>query len=170
MTGAAQHSTTATLDGVDTDTTIAGFGIGGLIAVGWTVAPGLVLGAGGGGGHIFSPTVTTGNFEDTSENDLIFFTSGLYADYSLDPAGRGLHVHALLGVGTTEEGSDDIPDVAIGFGGLVGVGYRVPINDDWAFDAVGRLQLLSTSAETKDGTAVSNFSLAPALLVGVTWH
>lgn len=170
LTGAAQHTTTSSIDGVSDDVRISGFGIGGMLAAGWTLAPGFVLGVGGGGGHIFSPTVEVGGTEADAENDLIFFTSGLYADYSFDPAGRGWHVHALLGLGTTEEGDDDIPDVAIGFGGLLGGGYRVPINADWAFDAVGRLQVLATSAETKGGASVSNLSLAPALLVGVTWH
>lgn len=170
MVGGAQHTTTASLEGISEDSTISGFGIGGLVAVGWTLAPGFVLGAGGGGGHIFSPTVEFAGTESDSKNDLIFFTSGLYIDYDLTGMGQGLHVHALLGVGTTEEGSDDIPDVAIGFGGILGLGYRVPINEMWAFDVVGRMQILATSSETKSGDSVSNLSLAPALLAGVTWH
>lgn len=180
--GGAWHQVSSSIDGFDDETDIAGGGIGGMLAVGWTLAPGFVLGGGAMGGHIFKPTVTTGTLETESENDLIFLVTGIYADYSLDPAG-GLHFQALLGAATLEEGNDDIEDIAIGLGGTLGVGYRWALSDTWSVGALARVQVLSTSSNIErpqdptnmqvsgTGTAdVRNFSVVPAALVGVTWH
>lgn len=180
--GGAWHQTTSSVDGLDGETERAGFGIAGMGAVGWTLAPGFVLGVGGMGGHIFTPTVSAGGVEAEAKNDLIFMVSGIYADYSFDPAG-GLHLQGLLGVATLEEGDDAIEDIALGVGGTLGIGYRWPVSDRWSIGAIGRVQVLATGSSVKaapaagmsqvsgSGTAdVSNLSVAPALLVGATWH
>ena len=166
--GGAQHTTLSTIEGFDGSVSLTGFGIGGMAAVGYTLAPGVVLGGGAMGGHIFSPTIDDGQgFE--SENDLIFLVTGVYADYSFDPTG-GLHLQVLLGFATLEEGADDVEDLATGFGATLGVGYRFPLDPTWSLGVIARLQVLATAAEYTSGDEVSNLSLAPALLASVTWH
>lgn len=166
--GGAQHTTLSSIEGFDGDIQISGFGIAGMVAVGWTLAPGVVLGAGAMGGHIISPTIDDGQGVE-AENDLIFLVSGIYADYSFDPTG-GLHLQLLVGFATLEEGADDIEDVATGLGAAVGVGYRFPLDPKWSLGVIARIQALATSAEYTSGDEVSNLSLIPAVLAGVTWH
>lgn len=166
--GGAQHTTLSSIEGFDGDIEISGFGIGGMLAVGWTLAPGFVLGAGAMGGHIIDPSIDDGQGFEAS-NDLIFLVSGLYADYSFDPTG-GVHLQLLLGLATLEEGADDIEDVATGFGATIGVGYRFPLDPKWSLGVIARMQVLATSAEYTSADEVSNLSLVPALLASVTWH
>lgn len=166
--GGAQHTTLSTIEGFDGDIQISGYGIGGMLAVGYTLAPGVVLGGGAMGGHIFSPSVDDGE-AFKAQNDLIFLITGIYADYSFDPA-QGVHLQVLLGFATLEEGADDIEGLATGFGATIGAGYRFPVSAEWSLGVLARMQVLATSAEYTSGDEVSNLSLVPALLASVTWH
>lgn len=170
--GGAFHRVTGTLDPEppgDTEATLSGLGIAGMVLAGWAVSPGFTVGGGAMGGHIFKPTVEVAGAETDSKNDLIFLVVGPYLDWAPNPAG-GLHVLAHLGVATLEDGSDDTDTIALGFGAGLGVGYDVWVSDQWAIGGLARLQMLRTSTEVTPALDVQYTSLVPALQVVATWQ
>lgn len=150
------------------DVNASGVAVGGMLLVGWTLKPGLAVGAGGAGFHVFSPTVTVDDKEIDGDPDPIAgMVLGPYATYYLEPAG-GLHFLAQLGAATLQD-TDEDTDLAIGFGATLGVGYDMYVADDWSVGGMARFQFLSTSTEQDDVT-ISHTTMVPALLFTATWN
>lgn len=171
--GGAYGLTTATAgDGPDVDT--SGVAVGAMVLVGWTVTETLTVGAAPlMGFHVFSPTVEIdGNEVSGADPDPVAGNiAGVYVDWYLDPAG-GLHVLGQLGLATLQD-SDSDTDLALGFGGTLGVGYDMFVTDEWSIGGLLRFQFLSTSVDTDvAGRTITtdHTTMVPALLFTGAWH
>jgi hypothetical protein len=151
------------------DSSISGLAVAGQLLIGGTPAPGLAAGGGMMGFHVFSPTVKTGDNEGDSDSAMAGSLLGVYADYYFDPNG-GLHALALLGIATLSDGEAD-SDLAVGFGGALGIGHDWWVSEELSVGALARVQLLSTSASVGDTDVDASYTtLVPALLATVSYH
>ncbi len=151
------------------DASVAGLGVGAQILIGGTLAPGLVLGGGSMGGHFISPTLTVGEHEGDSDGDLAANLLGVYVDYYPDPR-SGLHLLALVGGATLEDGNDATDGVAVGFGAAAGAGHQWWIGEQWSLGVLARLQLLRTTVDFPRALEGHYTTLIPAILATATYH
>lgn len=150
------------------DSSISALGVGGMLLIGGTVAPGLVVGGGTMGAHHVSPTISVGDLEADTDGDISANLIGPYVDYYLYPD-KGFHVMAMLGLGTMEDGDDDTDDLALGFGLAGGLGHNWWVADQWSVGILGRMQVMFLSASTA-GPDVNYTTVIPAIMATVTYH
>jgi hypothetical protein len=171
--GAAYTTTAVSLDpeaANPADISVTGMGFAGHLLIGGTVAPGLVIGGGNMGFHVFSPQVSVDGTDSDTDSALAGNLLGVYADYYFDNHG-GLHALALLGLATLDDGDDDTDKLAVGFGAALGVGYEWWVADEWSIGALGRVQFMSTTVEFETINADLKYeTVAPALLLTATYH
>lgn len=171
--GAAYTTTSVSLDpeaANPPDISVTGFGVAGHLLIGGTVAPGLVIGGGNMGFHVFSPKVDVDGTETDADGAFAGNLLGVYADYYFDNH-EGLHALALLGLATLDDGDDRTDKLAVGFGAALGVGYEMWVADEWSIGALGRVQFISTAVEFETIKADIKYqTVAPALLLTATYH
>lgn len=156
-----QDTTTATAGSMSVEAAVEGTGSAGIIAVGWELTSGVVIGLGGGGGTIAKPKVTIGSTSVDATEDLFFTVGGGYLDIGLS-SGTGLHLFGILGVATLDPGSGD---TATGFGGTLGLEYRLMLTDDWGLGFIALVHSLMTTADD-----VEIESTIPAGLISIVWQ
>ncbi len=152
------------------DTSFSGAGIGALLMIGGTPIPGLAIGGASMGFHTFSPTVKIGDRETEAEGDAVGNLLGVYGDYYFDPHG-GFHALAMFGFASLDDGDPKTDNLALGLGGVLGVGYDVFIADEWSLGGLLRLQMnLTGTRDDETKVDVAYGSIVPALLFTATYH
>ncbi len=145
----------------------SGMGFAGMLLLGGTPAPGLVIGGGMMGGHFSKPSVKYGDAESDADDPFVLSLTGAFVDYYFDP-GAGLHALAMLGFVALDpaRGGDDY---STGGGLALGLGHDWWVADEWSLGLMGRVQILATSLE-KDGVTSKYTTFVPALTFNVVYH
>jgi hypothetical protein len=159
-------------DGGGPKADISGIGLGTELAIGGTLAPGLVV-----GGGAYSMILPSPKYEfDGGENELGTHhagTLGPFVDYYVDPKG-GLHAQAalLLSFLVVDEKKDEFEgESGGGFGVMAGVGYEFWIGEQWSVGPLFRFTYAKLNVKGNDSEAESDVTLmAPALLAAFTYH
>jgi hypothetical protein len=160
-----------------------GFTIPVELSVGWTVAPGLVIGPGIFGASMPSPRDRAKNYGATVEADagsVVFSSLGPFADYYFDPR-QGLHVQggiayavAVAGKSTDSSAAYKIPSSdysGSGWSAMLGFGWETWVGDQWSIGVLGRLQYGHVSLDASEGhDSVSMAFLLPTVLATFTYH
>jgi hypothetical protein len=143
-----------------------GVAINSELALGGTVAPGLVV-----GGGTFPMVVPAPSYGGVDAGGHHLSATGVFADYYFDPA-RGLHAQAaLLFVAGYRESAGAVGSgVGFGFGAMLGIGYEFWLGNQWSLGPLLRFTYYHWSAETDDGTSLGMDLVTPALLLAVTYH
>ncbi|HEU4408507.1 MAG TPA: hypothetical protein VFS43_24810 [Polyangiaceae bacterium] len=173
--------------GLEGEATLTGVGAATEVALGGTVAPGLIV-----GGGIYSQLVVeprandaeisvfglSGEVDDVTFESFSFHLLGPFVDYYVDPR-RGFHLQGsvglgLLGVGDGEVDGNDNPALrehgSAGVGAMVGIGYDWWVSDRWSLGVLGRVSYAAMSGENDDEAEWSHRVLAPALLFTATMN
>jgi hypothetical protein len=154
------------------DADVTGIGIPSELAIGGTIAPGMVIG--GGAYNIFLPSPTYKNESvDVDGGATQLGSLGPFIDYYLDPKG-GIHFGGALLFASAAVAETDVAPKAsgFGFGGALMGGYEVFVGDQWSIGVIGRLAYYSVKL-TADlpGDPKSTLSVfTPAVLFGATYH
>ena len=146
------------------DGAVTGFGIGGLATVGGTPAPGLVVGGGAMGAHIFAPEASVNGNDTSLDADAIALVVGPHIDYYPDP-GEGL--------ATLAAGDDRTEQIALGFGGVVAVGHDWWLSDRWSAGVLARVQVMKTFTDIPSAagaTDVSYTTILPVIMASAVYH
>jgi hypothetical protein len=159
-------------DGGGPKADISGIGLATELAIGGTLAPGLVL-----GGGVYSMILPSPKYEfDGGEQTLGTHhagTLGPFVDYYFDPKG-GLHAQAALLVAflVVDEKKDEFEgENGGGFGVMAGVGYDFWIGEQWSVGPLFRFTYAKLNVTGNDSEAESDVTLmAPALLAAFTYH
>lgn len=162
----------------DLDLNVSGVAQLGQLAIGGTVAPGLVVGGAIYGANVFTTkyeaTVNGQSIEDDGETSSIS-QIGPFVDYYFDPEGGahafGAPVVAIVSGGKAKEYDEYIDSTSgSGFGFVLGAGYDFWIGEQWSLGLNGRAQWVTAKVEADDGDE-SDFSGAIlGVLVTVTNH
>jgi hypothetical protein len=161
-----------------------GGGVAFELALGGTVAPGLVI-----GGGIYSVSIAEINWRSPAAGDFsedggdeidggegAISVLGVMIDFYPNPRG-GFHVQGGLGIGALSLKNDedsDFPgeDWEGGGGGLMlGVGYEFWVSDQWSLGGIARV--LAMSGKLRGSDSEDNYDsrgFAPAILFGATHH
>lgn len=139
----------------------SGFGLADKIAIGGTIARGLVLGGAIEDSSAFSPTLIVDGKRRSSPHQLGLSLLGPFLDYYIDPA-QGLHMGALLGLSVLT--ADDDKDLPVGFGGSLSAGYEWWIGKQSSLGLIARLAYARATFHGVKGGEVHSV-LAPAILL-----
>lgn len=152
------------------------------LALGGTIAEGLVI-----GGGIYSSSVSKvhwkGNsLRDSQGSDTATGTQGslgllgVFIDYYPNPK-DGFHLQGALGIGALtfeRDNKNGVPDetwAGSGGGAMLGVGYEVWVASQWSLGGVARLLLMSGSLRGEDSDRTFDAKgYAPALMFVATHH
>jgi hypothetical protein len=158
-------------DGGGPKADISGVGLATELAIGGTLAPGLVL-----GGGMYQMIVPSPKYEfEGNESTLGAHhagTLGPFVDYYFDPK-SGLHAQAalLLSFLVVDEKDSFESETGSGFGFMAGVGYELWIGEQWSVGPLFRFTYSRLSVTGEYTEAESNVTLmAPALLASFTYH
>jgi hypothetical protein len=179
-TGFGSHFESINRENYDPGVTMTGMASVGELAVGWAVAPGVILGAG-----TYSSTVIASerSFDTTQpmppaslmDEATDFNVFGPFVDWYFRPDG-GLHAQLSIGlatvrgVGITDARYDD-DEVTLGAGVMLGFGYDWWVSDDWSFGILGRVA--AAAAVTEDDSGVRwehGVGASPSLLFTATFN
>jgi hypothetical protein len=149
------------------------------LAVGFTPFRGVVLGVGS-----FTATIPTlvAAVQDSRTGGYRFRLSqfamiGPLLDWYVD-AGSGFHVEASPGLASYVAGAGE-PRIggaqaqahtAAGFGFMLGAGYEWWIGDQWSVGLLGRITYGAMSGTDDRGVSWTHHAVAPAVLLGGTYH
>ena len=167
------------------------------LAIGGTVAPGLVIGVGSYGAGMISPKgedfETTGALEGSAPDDLegewdsiTLNVLGPFIDYYFDPL-QGTHLqfaigYATLAVSDGEFKSDDMglsidldEDDGSGFGAMAGIGYETWAGEQWSIGGLARVLVANPTIEGEvPGEDVDadwkSTLIVPGVLFTATYH
>jgi hypothetical protein len=130
------------------------------VAIGWTVRPGLVVGAG-----TFPMVTPSPSYDGVDAGGQHVSATGPFVDYYLDPRG-GLHAHAgvLLAAGYLDGGGRE-SQIGVGVGATLGVGYDAFVADQWSLGAIARI-----TAYQLFGVEDRARMTAPAVLLTLVYH
>ena len=152
------------------------------IALGGTVAPGLVI-----GGGIYSVSIGRTTWETNIENSFsdgneitggegAMSMLGVILDFYPNPRG-GFHIQGGLGIGALaleKDPDSDFPgeDWEGGGGGLMfGAGYEFWVSDQWSLGGIARVLMMSGKLRGSESDRdYDSRAFAPALLFGATHH
>jgi hypothetical protein len=149
------------------------------LAAGYTVASGLVLGAGA-----YTATLPSlhAHMKDTRTGDYSYRVSqlavlGPLVDWYVDDE-LGFHVEAAPGLATYVAGAAepalDGPlaqaHTALGFGIAAGAGYEWWISDQWSLGLLGRVLFATTNGSDNRGVDWHHTTYAPAALLAATYQ
>lgn len=153
------------------DATASGAAAATEVAVGGTVAPGLVIGGGSYSLILPSPKY---DVDGTKADGGTHHVGGLgpFVDYYVNPK-EGLHAQAALLLAYMVVDKTDHSEGASGpgFGGMLGVGYEVWLGEQWSLGPLFRVTYHSATAEQTNSDIKTKISLfTPTLLLGVTYH
>jgi hypothetical protein len=166
-------SLSATVEDKESSTKLdlTGGGLAVELAVGGTVAPGLVLGVGSYGAAIFSPEYEYGG--STFDGETLTLSSiGPFIDYYFDPKGGG-HIQAAVAFATFSqpEGEDINSDLdGTGYSLMLGGGYDWWVGDQWSIGLLARVQYYNLTVEDEDGYEADVTGFVPAILLSFTYH
>lgn len=156
-------------EGVSVD--VRGMHVGTEIALGKTIAPGLVIGGGEFSMVVLAPKYSVPGGDVTAGTH---HTGGIgpFVDYYLDPHG-GLHVQgALLLSGMKVDAKGDAKGgFGMGFGAMAGAGWETWVADQWSVGGVLRLAYYRDSVKADGSDVKSTVSFfAPTVLFVGTYH
>ena len=166
--GGGGMTATQHIDGFSPDPSITGGGVAMDLALGGTVAPGLVLG----GDYIFQqavkPTIKYGDTSIATDNNANFGVIGFMVDWFPDPEG-GFHFGGTIGAAamTVSNQTGTTTNSRTGFGGSLGVGYDFWVAREWSFGILGKFaggSVGGTDNGNHDSLKVSTFSLLATVL------
>jgi hypothetical protein len=160
-----------------------GAGVALEIALGGTVAEGLVIGGGlfaqsTDNVHWKGESLRTPFGSDTYSHDkqATLGLLGVFLDYYPNPK-NGFHVQGGLGIGTLSFERDSLQGLpgetwgGAGGGGMLGVGYEAWIGSQWSLGGVARLLVASGSLRAEDTDLTFDAKgYAPSLLLVATHH
>lgn len=157
-----------------------GFATVGDLAMGGTVACGLVF-----GGGIFTADLVTGTFRTNTDSPAnppeeldpglrSLVVAGPMIDWYFNPR-KGLHFLGSLGwawlsaADRAGAGSDDY--YALGGGAVVGLGYDWWIGEQWSLGVMGRVMGVVVWGKDDDGTSwLHTAGTTQSALVNITYH
>lgn len=164
--------------------TLKGVAINAELAVGGSLAPGLVLGGALFVNHMPSLKTTDGQIHTgsltTLTNEIDFDPTtltviGPFGDYYFDPSG-GLHVQASLGYGILSLGQGRGAPIPIhdqtgsGFAAALGVGYEWWVSSSWGVGVLGHLMFGVGSGKDTGENTWRHRVLIPGVLVSATMN
>jgi hypothetical protein len=157
---------------------VSGLGVLTQLAIGGTVAPGLVIGGGLYGASIPSPEYSAEvggvSFDDEGEASAVS-QIGPFVAYYFSP-GSGGHlfgapVFSVVTGGEAKEYSSEIPETSgTGFGLVLGGGYEFWVGEQWSIGVIGRLQYVSADMEDDEGDETEFSGTVFGALVTATLH
>ena len=169
----------------------SGPGVAEEIAIGTTVAPGLVIGGGVYAAMLVEPEGDNLEYggEDldgveASWDSATFGVVGPFLDYYPNPAG-GFHLQGAVGIaslsvsdGKMKDGSNTIDldeSDGTGFGAMLGIGYEAWVGDQWSLGVLGRVLYGTPTMEDNlpgGNTEVDwdHKMLIPGVLMSATYH
>jgi hypothetical protein len=153
---------------------VMGGGVATDVALGGTIASGLVLGGGLWGMGTFSTRYDNGEKLDAKGMSLGML--GPFIDYYFNERSGGHLMFAIGLAGVMQPKGEDIPDglnfAGGGLGALLGGGYEWWIGAQWSMGIVARVQYLRVATETEAKPKIEGTMslLSPALQLGFTYH
>ncbi|HEY4177868.1 MAG TPA: hypothetical protein VGM90_13570 [Kofleriaceae bacterium] len=150
--------THGSLDAPATTSTSNGAGVSTQIAVGWSVRPGLVIGAG------TFPAITPGpSYSAVDAGGQHVSATGPFVDYYVTD---GVHAFAgaLFAAGYLDGGDRD-SHVGLGWGATAGVGYDHAVSTKWSLGGIARVTIYQLYGVDDSITLV-----APAALFTATYR
>lgn len=149
-----------TLDAPSGESGSTGVGVGTQLAIGWTLRPGLVVGAG-----TFPAVTPAPSYDGIDAGGQHVSATGPFVDYYLSPTG-GLHALAgLLFAAGYLDGGDREGHVGFGWGATAGIGYDQFISDEWSLGGIARVTVYQLY-----GVDDTLQLIAPAALLTITRH
>lgn len=158
-------------DEADETFDVSGGGGSSELALGGTIAPGLVLG----GGLYGVGTIAT-RYENGGEADAKALNVGMlgpFIDYYFDERAGGHLMFSLGFAGIQQQDGEDLNEAINGggWGAMIGGGYEWFVGEQWSLGVIARVQYVAVSTKTEDSEIEGTMSLiAPAVLFGVTYH
>ncbi|MCE7891973.1 MAG: hypothetical protein DYH12_20100, partial [Sorangiineae bacterium PRO1] len=148
------------------------------LALGGTVAPGIVI-----GGGIYGTSIAKVKYEYQNQSSDggqgVASMIGPFIDYYFDPNG-GFHAQAAIGItAITSQKSDDLASdpypsedsSGTGSGLMLGVGYEAWVGEQWGIGGLARLQYFSGEVEGDDSGDKADVSgTVIAVLFTATLH
>jgi hypothetical protein len=158
---------------------LTGVGQLGQLAIGGTIAPGLVLGGGIYGVNVFAGSYAYGpkdaDFNEI-ESDAEFSAAsmiGPFVAYYFDPEQGaylvGAPAYTVVSGGKSKDGRIS-ESSGSGFGLMLGAGYDAWVGDQWSVGAMARFQYFSAELEDDDDNKVDFTAIVPGALFTVTYH
>ncbi len=160
------------LDDANVKADVKGFAVSTELAIGGTLAPGLVLGVGSYSMVVPSPTYSSDTGPDVDVGTHHVSGLGPFIDYYFDPHG-GAHAELGLLLSAIYIQKKDQQEAAsgAGFGAVLGGGYEFWIGEQWSMGPVFRIATYRDKVEGSDTNVKSTLSLwAPSVLFGATYH
>jgi hypothetical protein len=159
--GAGPGFALATLYGAMPDNTSHGIDISTELAVGYSLRPGLVIGAG-----TFPMIVPSPSYDGVDAGGQHVSATGPFVDYYLDPA-HGLHFQGgvLFGAGYIAGSAMREGKFGFGYGATAGAGYDFSVADRWSVGGLARVTAYHLYNVGDDIRLVS-----PSLLLTATYH
>ena len=155
---------------VSADLTISGFGAGGGIQLGGTVARGLVVGGATQGFVVSSPKASADGASVTMDGSANMFLVGPFLAYYPDPT-NGLNFGGLIGYagfyGTEDNGETTETDTGLGISAWLGHDWWV--SDEWSLGIAGRISWAHVSY-SQGGYSETVDVFTPAVLFTATYH
>ncbi|MFN0246042.1 MAG: hypothetical protein ACKV2T_03990 [Kofleriaceae bacterium] len=149
-----------TLDAPAGESGSTGVAVNTQIAIGWTLRPGLVVGAG-----TFPAVTPSPSYDGVDAGGQHVSATGPFIDYYLSPT-SGLHGFAgVLFTAGYLDGGDREGNVGFGWGATAGVGYDHFISDNWSIGGIARITVYQLY-----GVDDSIRLVTPAALLTVTRH
>lgn len=150
------------------------------IAIGGTVAPGLVL-----GGGVYTTSLVTSSF-DADEDVTVpkelepdrrnFALVGPFVDWYPNPR-KGFHLQGAVGLATLNDGWEKHDDhnepeyVALGGGLMFGVGYEWFVAEEWSLGMMARITGAVVTGEDENGVRFYHaIGTSPSLLFSATYN
>jgi hypothetical protein len=154
------------------DADVSGFGIPSELAIGGTLAPGLVIGGGAYNMFVPAPKYKIAD-QDVDGGGIQLGSLGPFVDYYLDPKG-GIHFGgALLFASAAVAEKDSIPKASgFGFGAALMGGYEIFVGEQWSIGVVGRVAYYNVklTADLPGDPQTTLGVFTPAVLFGATYH
>lgn len=172
--GFASANGTVEFKDTDIEADVTGGGLAVELALGGTVAPGLVIGGGSYGASIPKATWDAGGgLGEADAGALVLSSIGPFMDYYFDEHGGGHLQLAIAFAAVSQEEGDDLGENydGTGYALMIGGGYEWWIGDEWSLGLLGRLQYFSVSGEGDETDAEFDATfLMPALMMSITYH
>jgi hypothetical protein len=164
-------------DGASEESHVTGLASVGEIAVGGTIAPGLILGGGVWSSSLLAsdrtirgPMPPAEVIDSKADCSLV----GPFVDWYFDP-GKGLHLQAAFGFATVRgyslDGETNTDEAAVGGGAMIGFGYEWWVSQQWSFGILGRLTgVLATGTDATGTRWLHGVGTSPSILFTATYN
>jgi hypothetical protein len=179
--GFVLHNSTLKVDDTTAKATLSGLGTALDVALGYTVAEGLVLGVSIGQQSTSVSVHNDNTSKGAGSTGTGYSFTALLVDYYVNPK-KGFHLQALIGrgaldidslrVGPIESGgvAQTVPvDSLTGIAGSLGIGLESFLSDEWSMGGLLRLDMASLSGGSAPGKTSATF-VTPSLRLSITYH